>query len=343
MAGIGWADTGGKGRTASPHQAVAARRIILAALFFGRAAIAQEAQPQVDNQAASTNNGRWATLEAPYVGAFGWPQAAGTQPRFGVASEYSYVASGDISYRGLKGSSDAHAITPSASGDIPINEKWFIPVGMRSENLFLGTVAGAPIPDRINTFGLDTGAGYHINSQWTVAATIGPVLYRFDDIGGDEIGIHGAIRATYIMNPKWTFIMGLGFEPDSEVPVLPAAGLRWRINTNLTLNLMFPKPALIYRVLPRLSVYVGGGGEFAVFRTESDFGNQIGLPQFNSALGTYRDFHVGAGAEYRLPLGASVTVEAGYSVGRQINYKDIDQTISFDPAPYVQAGLRWRF
>jgi hypothetical protein len=106
---------------------------------------------------------------------------------------------------------------------------------------------------------------------------------------------------------------------------------------------MFPKTALVYRVVPQLNVFVGASGEFAVFRTESDFGNKISQSQYNNALGTYRDFHLGAGAEYHLPFGPSIHVEAGYSFRREIDYKDIGETVSFDPGPYVQAGLRWRF
>jgi len=278
----------------------------------------------------------------PYLGTF--PSLdAGTRPLFAVGVDHSYVGSGDTSYRGLTGKSDAQAISPSVIGEIPLNEQWFIPVGLRSQNLFLGTVAGAPIPDQVNTLGLNAGVGYRLNNQWTVAASLGPVIYRFDDFRGDDVGVGGVVRATYIYSPKLTLVMGLGFEPDSDLPVLPVAGLRWNIRTNLTLNLMFPRSTLTYRVVPRLNVFAGLGGEFAVFRTSSDFGNKIGLPQFNSTLGTYRDFHFGAGAEYRLPFGPWLRVESGISFGREIRYKDISQTISFDPGPYVQAGLRWRF
>ena len=41
--------------------------------------------------------------------------------------------------------------------------------------------------------------------------------------------------------------------------------------------------------------------------------------------------------------GFSLSVEGGYSVGREIDYKNIGQTVTFDPAPYVQAGLKYRF
>lgn len=317
--------------------------IILSLLIFGGVAAAQDAQPEASSPATDTNNPHLGILDVPYIGSFPGMEAAGTRPVFGAGASYSYVSSGGISYAGLKGNSDADAISASVVGEIPINEKWFVPAGIRSENLFLGTVAGAPIPDQIDTLGLNLGLGYHINDQWTVAASLGPVLYRFDNFSGNDIGVGGMIRATYILSPTLAFVMGLGFEPDSDLPVLPLAGLCWRINTNLTLNLMFPRTELVYRVAPRLNVSAGLSGEFAVFRTSEDLGNKIGQSQYNNALGTYHDFHVGGGAEYRICSGLSIRVEGGYSFAREIRYKDIGQTVSFDPGPFVQAGFRCRF
>jgi hypothetical protein len=60
-------------------------------------------------------------------------------------------------------------------------------------------------------------------------------------------------------------------------------------------------------------------------------------------LGTYHDFHLGAGVEYALLPGLSLSAEGGYSVGREIDYKRIGQTVAFDPAPYGQVGVKYRF
>jgi hypothetical protein len=38
-----------------------------------------------------------------------------------------------------------------------------------------------------------------------------------------------------------------------------------------------------------------------------------------------------------------VEAEAGYSVSRQINYTDANQTVDFDPAPYVRLGVNFNF
>ena len=263
--------------------------------------------------------------------------------RIGVSLDYSYVGGGNVSFQGVSGKSAAQSLDARINAGIPLNDQWFVPVGIGSRNLFLGTVAGAPIPDQINALGFGAGLGYHFNDRWTFAGSIGPRFYRFDDIRGDDIGVGGTVRAVYRWKPNLTLAFGLNFEPDRQVPVLPVAGLRWGIRTNLTLNLMWPRPSLVYRVDKRLDVFAAGGGDFTVFRADSNLGNNIGQPQFNNALATYRDFRIGAGVDYRLRRRLSIGVKGGYSFGREIDYTDIGQTVSFGNAPYIQVGLRYRF
>ncbi len=151
------------------------------------------------------------------------------------------------------------------------------------------------------------------------------------------------VRATYKWRPDLTVAFGVAVNPDRDVPVLPAAGLRWEIRTNLSLSVMFPKSGLDYRLNSRLSLFAGFDANFTVFRAENDLGDKIGLPQYNNGLGTYHDFHAGVGVEYRIIRGLSASVEGGYSFDRELDYQRIDQTVKFDSAPYIQAGLKYRF
>ena len=187
-----------------------------------------------------------------------------------------------------------------------------------------------------------TGLGYHLGDQWTFVGAVGPRFYRLDSLESDDVGIGALFRATYKWKPNLTVAFGLSVEPDRDVPVLPAAGLRWEIRDDLILSLMFPRTGLEYRVAPKLSLLVGLDGNFTVFRAENDLGNKIGQSQFNNGLGTYREFRVSAGVEYRFLHGLSAEVEGGFSFRRELDYTRIDQTVRFGSAPFVQAGLRWR-
>jgi opacity protein-like surface antigen len=258
--------------------------------------------------------------------------------------DYSYVGPGQAKFQGANlGNSEAQSVNASVAGAVALNEKWFIPLGISSANFFLNSLAGAPIPDEIHTLRLLAGLGYDLNDKWSIAASLGPGFYRLSDVDTGAMGLGGMIHAVWRMRPDLTLAFGIGFNPDMDVPVMPAAGARWNIRTNLTLNLMFPRPVLIYRVAPELSLFAGADIKFAVLRAAADQGNEIGQPRYNNALGTYRDFHLGAGVEYRIVRGLWLSVEGGYSVGREIDYQRIDQTVTFDPAPYAQAGLKYRF
>lgn len=272
-----------------------------------------------------------------------WSTAGGDYWRMRFSSDYSAVAGGHTSFGGANGNSGAQEANASFTATAPLGNGWFIPMGVTSHNIFLGSVSGAPIPDNINTLALDVGLGYHLNEQWTFSAELGPRLYNVDSIDSQEIGIGGLLRATYKWRPNLTATLGLAVNPDRDVPVLPVAGVRWEISDNWTLNLMFPRSSLDYHVNSKWTLYTGLSGEFTVFRADNDLGDKIGMSQFNNGLGTYRDFHAGVGAEYNLIRGLSASVEGGYSFARQIDYERIGQTVNFDAAPYVKVGLNYRF
>jgi opacity protein-like surface antigen len=261
---------------------------------------------------------------------------------FSTSLESSYVGASHFNFGG-GGNSDAFSVNVGVETKIPLNHDWFVPLSMSSHNLWLGTVTGAPIPDHINTLGFSGGLGFRLNDQWTFVGSVGPQIYRLNDINSDDVGFAGRVTATYKWKANLTVVVGIGFETDGELPVVPVVGLRWDIQTNLTLNLMLPKPELIYRVNSDFDVFAGAGGNSAVFRADRDFGDKIGQPNFNNALGTYIDLRLGAGVEYKISHAVSLGIEGGYSVLRKIDYNRVDQTISFDPSPYVQVGLKWRF
>ncbi|MGO8677617.1 MAG: DUF6268 family outer membrane beta-barrel protein [Limisphaerales bacterium] len=312
---------------------------LLALLALLNCAVTAQETPPAEIPPATPAGGSQGDFAAPTAFA-----ARDGKSRATFSVDYSYVGPGQAKFQGAnQGNSEAQSVNASLAGAVALNDKWFVPLGVSSADFFLNSLAGAPIPDEINTLRLLGGLGYNINDQWSIAASLGPVLYRLSDLDTGDVGLGGMVHALWRLRPDLMLAFGVGFEPDRDIPVLPAAGLRWNIRTNLTLNLMFPRPMLIYRAAPRLSLFAGADVKFAVFRGAEDMGDKIGQSRYDNALGTYRDFHLGAGVEYRLVAGLWLSVEGGYSVGREIDYERIDQTVRFDPAPYAQAGLKYRF
>jgi len=270
-----------------------------------------------------------------------------TRPgKYGWETEVNsgYVGGTSARFLGTQmGNSDAFNIKVKAGARIPLNDDWFLKLGLDSDNYFLGSVAGEPLPDAIHTLSLDTGVGYHWNDRWTFTVMLAPSLYRFDDVNGSDFGISGGIIATFKQRPSLTWTFGMDVSPDGDVPVFPILGVRWLINEKYTLDLGVPKTRLSYRLDPNWTVYGGVDLVGTTFRASKDLGTKIGLPQYNNALGNYHDVRLGVGTSYEFRRGFRVEVDTGWSVYRQINYQRINQSIDFKPAPYVRLGLGARF
>jgi opacity protein-like surface antigen len=261
----------------------------------------------------------------------------------GISTFYSAVAAGNVNFGSAKGNSGAQTADVHVATSFPLHDQWSLLVGASSHNIFLGGVPGAPVPQSIYTLSLTPGIGYHLNDQWTFAAGVGPRFYRVDSTDSQSIGIGGQVGATYICRPNLAFSFGLGVNPDRDIPVLPGGGLRWNFAQQFTLNLMFPRAEIDYRPGSKLTLFAGFASEFTIFRAGENLGDKIGLSQFNSGLGTYRDFHAAVGADYRIMGDLFASLEGGYSFDRQIDYDRIGQTVRFGSAPYVQVGLKFKF
>jgi len=258
-----------------------------------------------------------------------------------VTVESSFTSAGKAKFRGAEfGDSEANNLSLGVNSRVTLNEHWNIPLELRSQNLFLGSLSGAPVPEDIHTLAFGAGLSYRPNTRWSFMALAGPTLYKLSDVGGNDIGVSGRLTAMWNYSPSLKFLLGFVFSPDSDIKVLPVAGLDWAINNQLDLRLMFPKPRLIYTPNDHWSFHAGASLNMATFRTSDSLGTSIGLPQYNDAIGTYRDIRIGAGIGYRINKILSVEADCGYSVNRQIDYTRIEQRVKFHSAPYAGLSLR---
>ena len=252
----------------------------------------------------------------------------------------SFTAGGKTKYQGTKrGNSDAFNVKLGVNGMFPLYEDWMLPLDLTSQNYWLESVLGKPVPVHINTLGFGTGLGYRADENWMFMARISPVIYRLDDVNSDDVGVAGGLMAMWNYSPTFQFMFGVMAAPDSDLPVLPMAGMNWRINQQWDLSLMFPQPRLIFQPDEHWRFYAGANINGTTFRTSNTLGGDIGNARYNNALGTYRDVHFGGGIGYMLNQSVRVEAEAGYSISRQIDYKELDETVKFDPAPYVRIGI----
>ncbi len=277
----------------------------------------------------------------------GIPNSSSTNYESGwrVMLDSSYNSPGTAKFQGTHlGKSDAFSVSLDVGKDVPLNDQWFLQFDLGQDNFFLGEVAGAPIPNAVHTMRFGTGVGYRLNDQLTLTGMVSPLLYRFEDIQGDDVGFSGGLMASYRENAKLTWSFGLMVMPDTDLPVvLPVVGVKWLINDRYTLEVGIPKTRLSYHFDQKLTLYTGLDLVGTTFRTSDDMGTRFGQPQYNNALATYRDIRMGIGASYKIIHGLQGEVEAGCSAFREINYTKVDSDVKFDPGAYVRLGLTWHF
>ncbi|MCM0080565.1 DUF6268 family outer membrane beta-barrel protein [Geomonas sp. Red32] len=265
-------------------------------------------------------------------------------PLFNSTLETSYTTPGKAKFQGVSyGESGAYNLRAGLGSALPLGREWSVPLELRFQTLYLGTLPGVPIPGQIATLHFGTGLRYRPNDRWSFVTLVTPALYKFSDVGGNDIGISGAATAIWNYSRSVKYAFGIIVAPDSDIRVLPVAGVDWAINDLFDLRLMFPKPRLIYTPGGHWRVHAGADFNMATFRTGNTLGTSIGLPQYNDALATYRDIRTGAGIGYRFRKALTVEAEGGYSVNRQLDYRRLGQRVEFDPAPYASFSLRLLF
>ena len=65
------------------------------------------------------------------------------------------------------------------------------------------------------------------------------------------------IGGTYIFSPNLQLILGVSVDVERKYPVIPAAGLRWKLGPQWLLDAVLPTPRLQYEVSRDVSLYAG--------------------------------------------------------------------------------------
>ena len=226
---------------------------------------------------------------------------------------------------------------------LALNDQWFGTLRVDSENIWFHPVTGAPVPGDIHYLSFQPGLGYIFNEQWVFSASAGPELYSLQNVYGGDMGVAGVAVSQYEMNKNLRGILGVAFDSRGEYPVLPVGGVDWTIQPNLDLDLVMPRPTVIYRLSDSFSVLAGGELTFVTFRSSHDLSERTGVPGYDNALGSYRNIQFGGGVKYQYLRRLSLSVQGGYSVGRQIRFLDSGSTVKFGSAPCVQATVEFAF
>ena len=211
--------------------------LILAALiFFVRTALSQE------------SNGFW-----PLTGEF--------------SAEVTYVGEGDVE-RGGKHVNDFDEIYSDIQLVLtPRMKLGVLRLGAEWERFSFGLPEGAALPNTLQSFSTIIGIDTQLSDSILIRAEIQPGLYNsgLGHLFWDDFNMPFVIGGTYIFSPNLQLILGVSVDVERNYPVIPAAGVRWKIGPQWLLDAVLPTPRLQYEMSSRCIALCGSnhhGGDF---------------------------------------------------------------------------------
>jgi hypothetical protein len=260
-------------------------------------------------------------------------------------AEETYVGDGDVS-RGRKHVRDfdendsiLHLVfTPRISlGVLRLGAEW--------EQFSFGFPDDPALPDTLQAVNLVIGLDTQFSDSILVRFEAQPGVYNtgFDDLS-DDFNLPFVVGGTYIYSPNLQLVIGVGVDVERKYPVIPIAGIRWKIGRQWLLDAVLPTPRLEFEMNQDVSLYVGANVKQTNFRVEDDFGDAHGIPRLNHAIITYSEVRTGAGFDWKIFPIVTVTGEVGYQPYRNFDFYRADVRYHQDGgAPYGMISLHGAF
>jgi hypothetical protein len=168
------------------------------------------------------------------------------------------------------------------------------------------------MPPRVYDFSI----GYQLRKQLgPVAFDVATSVLAASDFNGNaHKGIlfpsHGVVFLSF--RPEFDLVFGVDYLDRGDVKLLPVAGLIWKPNPGMRIELVFPLPRAVYQLTERYRIYLEGdlgGGTWAIQRAT-----------LLDDLATYRDIRICLGVEHVENDGERTAFEVGYLFDRRLEY-----------------------
>jgi len=198
----------------------------------------------------------------------------------------------------------------------------------------------------LQSFSTIIGIDTQLSDSILIRAQIQPGLYNsgLGHLFWDDFNMPFVIGGTYIFSPNLQLILGVSVDVERKYPVIPAAGVRWKIGPQWLLDAVMPTPRLQYEMTRNVSLYAGATITEATFRTDDAFGDTHGIPRLNHAVVTYSEIRTGGGFDWKISPIITFTGEVGYQPYRQFDFYRADVRYHQDGgAPYGTISLHGAF
>jgi hypothetical protein len=261
-------------------------------------------------------------------------------------AEETYVGGGDVRRNSRKSVRDFDendsilqlVFTPRIKlGVLRLGAEW--------ERFSFGLPDGAPLPDTLQAVNLVIGLDTQLSDSILIRVEAQPGVYNtgFDDLS-DDFNAPFVAGGTYIFSPNLQLVLGVSVDIERKYPVIPAAGIRWKMAPQWVLNAVLPTPRLEFEMNSGLTLYAGGNLKQTNYRVDDRFGDNTGIPRLNHAVLTYSEVRTGAGFDWKISPVVTLTGEVGYQPYREFDFYRAHVRYHQDGgAPYGMISLHGAF
>jgi hypothetical protein len=261
-------------------------------------------------------------------------------------AEETYVGSGDVRRNSRKSVRDfdehdsiLHLVFT------PRIEPGVLRLGAEWERFSFGIPDDAPLPDTLQAVNLVIGLDTQLSDSILIRVEAQPGVYNtgFDDLS-DDFNAPFVAGGTYIFSPNLQLVLGVSVDIERKYPVIPAAGIRWKMAPQWVLNAVLPTPRLEFEMNSGLTLYAGGNLKQTNYRVDDRFGDNAGIPRLNHAVLTYSEVRTGAGFDWKISPVVTLTGEVGYQPYREFDFYRAHVRYHQDGgAPYGMISLHGAF
>jgi hypothetical protein len=217
-------------------------------------------------------------------------------------------------------------------------------VGGEWERFSFGFPELTALPNTLQSVDLVAGIDTQFSDSILVRFEAEPGVYGTNHLTADTFNVPFIVGGTYIYNSNVQCVLGVSVDVERKYPVLPGAGLRWRLHRQWVLNAVLPKPRLEYDPTKDLELYVGANIKETSFRVDDAFGQGHSIPKLNNAVLTYSEVRTGVGFDWKISSIATLTAEAGYQPYRTFDFYRADVRYHENgSAPYGMISLHGAF
>lgn len=226
-----------------------------------------------------------------------------------------------------------------------LNKKILYRLGVDWQRFSFGLPPAIPLPNTLQSMGAVVGADFEISDEWLMRIETEPGVYSdFQDIGFDDVNAPVICGFSYLVDDNLQWVFGVSADIKRNIPVVPAAGVRWKFADQWTLMAILPRPRLNHAFTDSVTLYAGGEIKSGTYRVAKDFGNPFGTSALNNTDLDMAEVRAGGGVAWKVVPGLSIELDGGALIFREFNYHSPGiRIVNTTPAPYGQIAIRGGF